>query len=84
MRGRFPWEKLMAQPRFPINEDSSHPQHLCRCSMRNQGQVHPRRDVGAPAVAQWDQWHLGSHWDTGSIPGPAQWVRDPVLPQLQV
>lgn len=39
---------------------------------------------GTPAVAQWDQRHLWSHLDVGSIPDPAQWVRDPALPQLRL
>lgn len=29
------------------------------------------------AVAQWDQWCLCSGRDMGSIPGPAQWLKDP-------
>ena len=29
-------------------------------------------------VASWE------HWDAGLIPGPAQCVKDPVLPQLQL
>ena len=32
-------------------------------------------------MAQQDWWYL-QLWDTDSIPGPAQWVRDPVLLQL--
>ena len=35
-------------------------------------------------MAQRDRWYLGRLWDMGSIPAPAQWVRDPVLPQLQL
>ena len=38
----------------------------------------------APTVVQWDQRRLGRHWDAGSIPGLAQWVRDPALPQLSL
>ena len=37
------------------------------------------QDPGVHTVAQLDQWE---HWYTGSIPSPAQWVKDPVLPQL--
>ena len=34
-------------------------------------------------------WHnrisgVLEHWETGSIPGPAKWVEDPVLPQMQL
>ena len=30
------------------------------------------------SVASWERW------DTGLTPGPAQWVKNPALPQLQV
>ena len=31
-----------------------------------------------PTMVQWDQdrWHFLKLWDTGSIPSPAQWVKD--------
>ena len=35
-------------------------------------------------MAQRDQWRLGKHWDTDSIPGLAQWVKELLLPQLQL
>ena len=39
--------------------------------------------VGVPLL-----WHNGmmaflEHWDAGLIPSTAEWVKDPVLPQLQ-
>ena len=33
-----------------------------------------------PVVAQWKQIRLGTMRFTGSIPGLAQWVKDPVWP----
>ena len=37
---------------------------------------------GVPAQVQWDLVASWEHWDAGSIPSPAQWVKEPVLPQL--
>ena len=38
---------------------------------------------GVPTVAQWDQHCADLElWDAGSVPGLAQWVKNPALPQL--
>ena len=33
-------------------------------------------------MVQWDQVAPWERWDKGSILGPAQWVKEPALPQL--
>ena len=38
-----------------------------------------RGDLGVPAVAQWDQWHLGRAGVQVQSPTWHSWVRDPAL-----
>ena len=42
--------------------------------------LHKKKDsFGVPIVVQWLTNPTSIHEDTGSIPGPDQWVKDPAL-----
>ena len=54
--------------------------HVIEVAMKSVYKI-PNQDFPCGAMGLAESWE---HWDERSILSPAQWVKDPVLPQLQL